>query len=111
MKKLSSLLLQQRNAFMGRGLIKDLIESYQDVIFMPGGGINEANLKQLLEETKATEFHASARHEKQSGMKFQNENCKMGTDSKEYSINVTSVEKVKNLVAIFQEYHGKHHSS
>lgn len=96
--------MQAKNAFLGRELIKELIENLQDVIFMPGGGINSDNLQILLEETKAKEFHASARHEKPSGMTFQNENCKMGTDSKEYSINVTSQEKVRNLVAIFQDY-------
>jgi len=43
-------------------LLKQLVEkSNNEVIIMPCSGINSRNLKQLLDETGANEFHASAR--------------------------------------------------
>ena len=70
---------------------------------MPGGGINENNLKQILQETKVKEFHASARSTQPSLMAFQNTKCKMGSDSTEYSIQVTDPEKVRKLLCIYNE--------
>ena len=70
---------------------------------MPGGGINSSNLKEILVESGAKEFHASARAQKLSNMTFKNEKCKMGTDSSEYTIQVTSREKVETLVHIHRE--------
>ncbi|MCL2072318.1 MAG: copper homeostasis protein CutC [Marinilabiliaceae bacterium] len=43
-------------------LLKQLVENAgEEIIIMPGSGINPENLKQLIEETVAKEFHASAR--------------------------------------------------
>ena len=71
---------------------------------MPGGGINEKNLREILERTKAKEFHASARVSKGSCMNFKNEKCKMGSDSSGYSIQVTSEDKVHKLVTILTQH-------
>ena len=60
---------------------------------MPGGGISDKNLLEILETTGAQEFHASARLKKQSNMEFKNEKCKMGSDSSEYSIQVKIVKE------------------
>ncbi|UIR57522.1 copper homeostasis protein CutC [Sphingobacterium sp. SRCM116780] len=46
----------------GTEILKKLVEQAGDrIIIMPGAGIKSSNLKQLVDETKATEFHASAR--------------------------------------------------
>ena len=91
----------------GIPLIRKLNQEFQDLIILPGGGINETNLQQILEETNVTEFHGSARSVQESRMQFKNEKCKMGTDSSDYSIQVTSVKKVEQMVRIFQEYINK----
>ena len=43
------------------------------VSVMPGGGVTEANLGELLAETGCTEFHASARVPVDSEMKHREE--------------------------------------
>ena len=80
------------------------MEKFDDLIIMPGGGINENNLRQILMETKVKEFHGSARSPQESKMKFKNEKCRMGTDSNDYSIQVTSTGTVIKMVEIFKEY-------
>lgn len=95
---------QKKTAFQGIELIKCLVERFSDkLIVMPGGGINEDNLREILDKCKANEFHASARTWKTSGMLFRNKDCSMGTDSNEYSIMVTSAEKVRHLTSIQQQ--------
>ena len=91
----------QTLCFKGIPLLKSLQSKYSDVIFMPGGGINESNLKEILEETRVKEFHASARSTQSSLMSHQNAKCKMGSDSTEYSIQVTDRDKVRTLMQIF----------
>jgi copper homeostasis protein len=96
------ILFQELNAHAGIPLLRKLVERFHDKVkIMPGGGINTSNLKQILVETRVQEFHASARHVKESRMIFKNEKCKMGTDSNEYSLLITSVDKVKALVDIY----------
>lgn len=97
---------QEKTAQSGIPLLKKLIKNYQteDFQIMPGGGISDKNLLEILEATGAQEFHASARLKKQSNMEFKNEKCKMGSDSSEYSIQVTSSEKVEKLVSIHRKY-------
>ena len=55
--------LQEKSAQKGIPLLKKLIETHQtdDFQIMPGGGINESNLLEILKTTEAEEFHASAR--------------------------------------------------
>ena len=89
---------------LGIPLIKQLVEKFDDLIIMPGGGINENNLRQILMETKAKEFHGSARSVQESKMTFKNEKCRMGSDSNDYSIQVTSTGTVIKMVEIFKEY-------
>lgn len=70
---------------------------------MPGAGINKHNLSQLLAETGATDFHASAKSFVQSKMQYRNTRTKMGSIEDEYQYELTSVEKVKELVAILNQ--------
>ena len=113
---------QMKTAIEGAHVICDLIQNYQDkIIVMPGGGLNENNLEILLKscltnkieeprEMQAItmcgikEFHASARVLRDSGMKYRNEASKMGSDSQEYTMKITSSEKVRKMVELYNQY-------
>lgn len=70
---------------------------------MPGAGINENNLQQLIDKSGATEFHASAKEFVLSKMKFRNRESKMGSIDDEYQYELSSVEKVRALVKIIND--------
>ena len=89
--------------FLGKSLLRDLVDEFGDrIIILAGGGINSENLKELLEDTKVKEFHASAKARVPSKMKFRNERCSMGAKSQEFELTVTNAEEVKKLVNIAQ---------
>lgn len=68
------------------------------VSIMPGGGVTDGNLAEMVRRTGVREIHLSARSEVTSGMRFRNENCAMGTFSsgKEYRWREADAEKVGN---------------
>ena len=96
------------SALEGANVIKEMIlkaEQGQNIIIMPGAGISENNLKDLLLKTKAKEFHGSARTKIPSAMIFQKNFIGMGSNSKtdnngEYNANITSADLVDTLVNI-----------
>ena len=114
---------QGKTAVEGSNKICELIENYQDkIIIMPGGGLNENTLVELLKiclakqrlkvidhtrsliKCEVKEFHASARVAKESAMKYRNEELKMGSDSQEYAIMITSSEKVRKMVDAYDQF-------
>ena len=114
---------QKKTAVHGGYLIRNLIEKYQDqIVIMPGGGLNEKNLTDLLDiccgnnenhktqeaqpsiPNEIKEFHSSARVTKESKMLYKNEDLKMGSDSQEFSIMVTSAEKVAKMIDLWLRY-------
>ena len=115
---------QKKTAVEGSQLIRELIAKYSDeIIIMPGGGLSQESLRILLttcsveqncsgtdvscSQTKPgviKEFHASARVLKESQMKYRNESLKMGSDSQEYTIMVTSSEKVRKMVDVYNQF-------
>lgn len=74
------------------------------ISIMPGAGINENNITELIQQTGATQFHASAKTFVASKMVFRNESAKMGTIDDEYQYELTSPEKVKALVNVIQSF-------
>lgn len=51
---------KQENAQLGSKLIKKLVEQVENrIIIMPGGGINKDNVKYIMENTGALEYHGS----------------------------------------------------
>ena len=95
----------EQSARAGVDIIRELVrEVGQDIIIMPGAGINANNLQEILSKTNCPEFHASAREVKQSEMKYQNESCSMGSNGEEYRTMITSVKKVQTLVKIFLDF-------
>ncbi|PWS29582.1 copper homeostasis protein CutC [Pedobacter yonginense] len=91
------------SAIQGAATLSSLIELANGTItIMPGAGINETNLKELIDKTGATEFHASAKQFVSSKMQHRNNKTKMGNIEDEYQFELTSAERVKTLVEILK---------
>lgn len=91
---------QARTAAEGTETLKKLIEKAGDkIIIMPGGGVNEKNVAEIVSKCGAKEIHASARERKESRMKFRNPNTTMD-DSKnmnEYESMVASSKRIRAI--------------
>ncbi len=82
----------------GVGILADLVKQAAGRIsIMPGGGVTEANIAEIVKTTGVTEAHLSARHPVCGGMKHFNRDCHMGTFSKdnEYEWREASAEKIR----------------
>lgn len=90
---------QQPNAFAGKELLQKLNEKASDrITIMPGGGINENNIQELIEVTGVNEFHASAKISISSKMKFQNQAVSMSDgENSEFDRFITSEERVRTI--------------
>jgi len=75
------------SAVAGGELLTQLVEKAADrIVIMPGVGVNATNIAQLVETTKAREFHVSSKKRVVSLMRYKNENVFMGStaDPSEY---------------------------
>jgi copper homeostasis protein len=87
------------SAILGAERLAQLVKKANGrIIIMPGAGINESNIKELIDKTGARQFHASAKAFVASKMKFRNTETKMGSIEDEYRYELTSATKVKGLV-------------
>jgi len=87
------------SAIMGAEKLAQLVKQANGRIeIMPGAGINETNITDLIEKTGATVFHASAKQFVASKMQYRNDETKMGSIDDEYQYELTSTEKVSKLV-------------
>jgi len=84
----------------GADVIKGLIQQANNrIIIMPGCGINEKNVADLVNITGAKEIHSSARKTIQSKMQYRNEHMLIGSQAAdEYVIDVTDEGIVRNLI-------------
>lgn len=82
---------QAPTAGEGAALIADLVEK-NEIVVMPGAGVNETNLSELVTKTRATEYHGSA---KTSG------NCVFENGGK--PLVVTNASRVKLMKEILKE--------
>lgn len=92
---------QAATAMEGSDRISSLItKAGNRITIMPGGGINEHNVVELIQKTGAIEFHASLRSPVESQMKYRNDNVAMGKSSTgEYSQLETDPERVRQLLS------------
>ena len=69
------------------------------IVIMPGGGINEANVQQIVERTGVAEVHLSASKTVNSQMRFRNFDCFMGSASRdsEFTWRGTDEEAVRTV--------------
>jgi len=89
-------------AVEGVNTIAHLIEKAKGrIAIMPGAGINEATVADIVHFTGVREIHSSARKAIKSEMLFKNDHILMGYgEADEYSYSVTDAERVKNLISL-----------
>jgi copper homeostasis protein len=91
---------QRPSALEGVDLIASLVRAAGDqIIVMPGVGIDADNVGELIRRTGATEFHVLAQKSQASRMEFKNEAVFMGTDPdlSEYEVQVTDHEQIRMI--------------
>lgn len=81
-------------------LAKLILQAEGRITVMPGAGVNENNLRDLIDKTGATEIHASAKEFVTSKMGYRNIQTKMGNIEDEYQYELTSAEKVRKMIEI-----------
>ena len=87
-------------AMEGASVIRSLIRQAKGrICIVPGGGINEHNVADLVRFTGANEIHSSVRSIVHSSMLYKNDHIIMsGNYFDEYAIDITDTESVKNLL-------------
>lgn len=86
-----------KTAYEGRKLIAELVKASGDKItILPGGGINESNIKALAKATHATEFHFSASKVTESKMTFRRENI-LGKAEDDYTLTYSDTDTIINI--------------
>ncbi len=96
---------QKNTAWEGKELIKKLVEKAgSNLSIMPGAGINEINIGELVTFTGAKEFHSSAGSLVKGKMKYRNPEINMGgvPGIPEYDIYETEEKRVKKMVEILR---------
>lgn len=91
---------QVPTALQGATLIKELVTmAGENLIILPGGGINSKNIKEIISKTGVKECHASARKKITSKMKYKREHLPMGTTSSlsEYDLMIADYEEIKAI--------------
>lgn len=88
---------QVPNAFDGKELIKQLIETAASrIVIMPGSGVRSNNIKEILEYTGTEEIHSSARKNILSTMKFINKN--MNDSIMNISVDEEEIKQMKKEI-------------
>ena len=68
---------------------------------MPGAGVNETTVADLIEFTGATEIHSTAKKQVKSPMQYRNDHILMGYgETDEFSYAQTDVERVKEIIRL-----------
>lgn len=92
---------QEQSACEGIDTIKRLVDRAKDrIIVMPGGGINENNVKKIITKSGVKEIHASARESVKSKMNYHNTNLSMISPglSSENEIKFASEERIRKII-------------
>jgi copper homeostasis protein len=91
---------QQAQALKGAELIGELIKRANGrIAIMPGSGVNEDTVVDILTKSKAKEIHFSATAFRDSGMTFKNQQIAgMGSDEgSEFKVRTVDPERVKKM--------------
>ena len=95
-------------AIEGSRIIAELVETAGGrITIMPGSGVNEHNVEDLIRFTGAREVHSSARSRKQSRMIFKNDHILMGDNyGGEYAFEQTDANRVRHILkkANFEDF-------
>ena len=91
---------QKAKALEGVDLIAELIKKANGrIAIMPGSGVNEQTVEEIVKKTEAKEIHFSATAFRESEMKFRNQNIAgMGDDEgSEFKLRTVDPERVKKM--------------
>lgn len=95
---------QQSSAYEGLEVIKSLVETSQGAIsVMPGAGISEDSVLQILQHTGAKEFHTSASGSRPSKMVFHKNQVQMGGDEEEYTVDIADGKRIRKFRKIVNQ--------
>jgi copper homeostasis protein len=97
---------QKNKAPDGVVLIAGLVKrAANDLVIMPGSGINETNIAWMQKTTGAKEFHLSGQKPVNSRMQFRKEGIFLGSIPQipEYEIAETNVERIRNVVDVLEK--------
>lgn len=97
----------ENKALEGIKLLNKLVNQADGkIIIMPGSGIRENNILEILEKTKAKEFHVSERVTVESPMQFRRKNIFMGglPQIPEYELRLIDANKIREIVNLFDRY-------
>jgi copper homeostasis protein len=94
---------QQPSAPQGARLIRDLIvKAAGRIIIMPGCGVKEHNVEELVRFTGATEVHIHLEKQETGRMNYKQPSVFMGAAGKsEYEHTVTDRDRIKKVVEMF----------
>lgn len=98
---------KENKALDGMHLIRKLVERSKDrVIIMPGSGINEENIKNIISYTGVREIHLSAKKRVESIMEYRNSKINMGISTivSEYDNYFTCEESVRAISSMLSIY-------
>jgi copper homeostasis protein len=70
------------------------------IAIMPGSGVNEYNVANLVQFTGATEFHTTAKVRIESKMVYRNKNILLAGDGEEYTMQQTDSQRVKKIIEL-----------
>lgn len=89
-------------AIEGANVIAHLIQKAAGrIIIMPGSGVSESTVADLIHYTKAKEIHSSARGPVKSQMQYHNDHIILSRDHlDEYSILMTNPNKVREIIRL-----------
>jgi copper homeostasis protein len=92
-------------AIEGVNVIAHLIEKAKErIIIMPGAGVNESTVADIVHYTGATQIHSSARADVKSKMEYRNDHILMGYgETDEYSFSRTDVGRVREIIRLSNE--------
>ena len=100
---------QQAQALKGADLIGELIKRANGrIAIMPGSGVNENTVAEIVSKSKAKEIHFSATAFRESEMKFKNQQIAgMGSDEgAEFKLRTVDPERIKNIRLIAEAVNG-----
>ncbi len=90
----------------GAELIRKLVDQADGrIIIMPGGGLDESNIKDMARITGANEFHLTGRKVVESDMKFHRNDIHMGgfPDIPEFSRKVADPERIRKIIKFLNQ--------
>lgn len=95
---------QSNCAEAGMDLLRKLIElSGKRIIIMPGGGISDGNISEIIKKTGASEYHMTGSRITESGMKFRRDGVYMGgIGSDEYRWKTADPDLVRKVSLILK---------